>query len=100
MKKYQFGDYVLTGGEIPAMVLIDAVSRHIDGVLAKESIEEESFTNGMLEYPQYTRPETFEGQKVPEVLLSGNHKEIAKWRKEQSIIVTKTKRPELFNHNN
>lgn len=96
MKKYQFGDYVLTGGEIPAMVLIDAVSRHIDGVLAKESIEEESFTNGMLEYPQYTRPETFEGQKVPEVLLSGNHKEIAKWRKEQSIIVTKTKRPELF----
>lgn len=100
MKKYQFGDYVLTGGEIPAMVLIDAVSRHIDGVLAKESIEEESFTNGMLEYPQYTRPETFEGKKVPEVLLSGNHKEIAKWRKEQSIIVTKTKRPELFNHNN
>lgn len=64
------GDYVLTGGELPAMILIDAVSRYVDGVLNKESIEEESFSNGLLEYPQYTRPEVFEGMKVPEVLLS------------------------------
>ena len=78
------------------MVLIDAVSRHIEGVLSKESIKEESFSNGILEYPQYTRPEVFEGQRVPEVLLSGNHKEIAKWRQEQAKLVTKTKRPELF----
>ena len=95
-EEISIGDYVLTGGELPAMVLIDAVSRYIDGVLSKESIEEESFSNGFLEYPQYTRPEIFEGKKVPEILLSGNHKEIAKWRKEQAKIVTKTKRPELI----
>ena len=90
------GDYVLTGGELPAMILIDAVSRYVDGVLNKESIEEESFSNGLLEYPQYTRPEVFEGMKVPEVLLSGNHQNIEKWRKEQSLQITKQKRPDLM----
>ena len=90
------GDYVLTGGELPAMILIDAVSRYVDGVLSKESIEEESFLNGLLEYPQYTRPEVFEGMKVPEVLLSGNHQNIEKWRKEQALDITKNKRPDLL----
>ena len=90
------GDYVLTGGELPAMILIDAVSRYVDGVLSKESIEEESFSNGLLEYPQYTRPEVFEGLKVPEVLLSGNHQNIEKWRKEKSLEITKQKRPDLL----
>jgi tRNA (guanine37-N1)-methyltransferase len=90
------GDYVLTGGELPAMILVDSVSRYVDGVLNKESIEEESFSNGLLEYPQYTRPEVFEGLKVPEVLLSGNHQNIEKWRKEQSLEITKKKRPDLL----
>ena len=90
------GDYVLTGGELPAMILIDAVSRYVDGVLNKESIEEESFSNGLLEYPQYTRPEVFEGISVPEVLLSGNHQNIEKWRKEKSLEITKSKRPDLI----
>lgn len=96
-EEISIGDYVLTGGEIPAMVLIDAVSRYVDGVLNKESIMEESFSSGLLEYPQYTRPEVFEGEKVPEVLLSGNHQNIEKWRKEKSIEITKVKRPELLN---
>ena len=95
-EEISIGDYVLTGGEIPAMVLIDTVSRYVDNVITEESIEEESFSNGMLEYPQNTRPEKFEGEKVPEVWLSGNHQEIAKWRNEQAKIVTKTKRPELL----
>ena len=95
-EEISIGDYVLTGGEIPAMVLIDAVSRYVEGVLNKDSIEEESFSNGLLEYPQYTRPEIFEGMKVPEVLLSGNHQNIEKWRKEKSIEITKKKRPELL----
>ena len=72
-EEISIGDYVLTGGEIPAMVLIDSVSRYIEGVLSQDSIKEESFTNNLLEYPQYTRPEEFEGVRVPEVLLSGNH---------------------------
>ena len=95
-EEISIGDYVLTGGEIPAMVLIDSVSRYAEGVISKESIEEESFTNGLLEYPQYTRPEVFEGEKVPEVLLSGNHQNIAKWRKEEALIITKIKRPDLL----
>ena len=95
-EEISIGEYVLTGGEIPAMVLIDAVSRYVDGVLTKESIMEESFSNGLLEYPQYTRPEVFEGEKVPEVLLSGNHQNIEKCRKEKSIEITKKKRPELL----
>lgn len=95
-EEISIGDYVLTGGELPAMVLIDCVSRYVDGVLNKDSIEEESFSTGLLEYPQYTRPEIFEGKKVPEVLLSGNHQNIEKWRKEKSIEITKNKRPELL----
>ena len=91
------GDYVLTGGELPAMILIDAVSRYVDRVLSADSIEEESFSNGLLEYPQYTRPEVFEGMKVPEVLISGNHQNIEKWRKEKALEITKLKRPDLIN---
>ena len=96
-EEISIGDYVLTGGEIPAMVLIDSVSRYADGVIAKESTDEESFSNGMLEYPQYTRPEVFNGVKVPEVLLSGHHENIDKWRKEESLKITKLKRPDLIN---
>ena len=95
-EEISIGDYVLTGGELPAMVLIDAVARYRDGVLSKKSIEEETFSNGLLEYPQYTRPEIFEGMEVPKVLLSGNHKEIKKWKLEQSIEITKKKRPEIL----
>ena len=95
-EEISIGDYVLTGGELPAMVLIDSVSRYIEGVLKEESIKEESFTNGLLEYPQYTRPEVFEGEKVPEILLSGHHENIEKWRKDKSIEITKKKRPDLL----
>ena len=95
-EEISIGDYVLTGGEIPAMALIDSVSRYVDGVLTGESIKEESFSQGLLEYPQYTRPEVFEGVKVPEVLLSGHHENIDKWRKEQSIHITEKKRPDLL----
>ena len=95
-EEISIGDYVLTGGEIPAMVLIDSVSRYNSGVIAEESIEEESFANGLLEYPQYTRPEVFEGVKVPEVLLSGHHANIEKWRKEKALEITKLKRPDLL----
>ncbi|MBR0351101.1 MAG: tRNA (guanosine(37)-N1)-methyltransferase TrmD [Clostridia bacterium] len=96
-EEISIGDYVLTGGELPAMVLVDSVSRYVDGVLNEESINEESFSNGFLEYPQYTRPEVFEGMKVPEVLLSGNHQNIEKWRKEKALEITKAKRPDLNN---
>ena len=95
-EEISIGDYVLTGGEIPAMVLIDSVSRYVKEVLNEESIQEESFSNGLLEYPQYTRPEIFEGVKVPEILLSGHHENIEKWRKEKSIEITKKKRPEML----
>ncbi len=95
-EEISIGDYVLTGGEIPAMVLIDSVSRYVKGVLKEDSIKEESFSNGLLEYPQYTRPEVFEGEKVPEVLLSGNHQNIDKWRREKSLEITKLKRPDLL----
>ncbi len=95
-EEISIGDYVLTGGEIPAMVLIDSVSRYIEGVLKKRSIQEESFSNGLLEYPQYTRPEIFEGETVPEILLSGHHEKIQKWRKEKSLEITKKKRPDLL----
>ena len=95
-EEISIGDYVLTGGEIPAMVLIDSVSRYVEGVLKADSIKEESFSYGLLEYPQYTRPEIFEGEKVPEILLSGNHQEIDKWRKEKSLEITKKKRPDLL----
>ena len=95
-EEISIGDYVLTGGEIPAMVLIDSVSRYVEGVIKKESTEEESFSNGLLEYPQYTRPETFLNSKVPEVLLSGNHQNIEKWRRQKSLENTYKKRPELL----
>lgn len=95
-EEISIGDYVLTGGELPAMVLIDSISRYVDGVLSEESIKEESFTNNLLEYPQYTRPEIFHGIKVPEVLLSGHHENIKKWREEQSLKNTLQKRPNLL----
>ena len=95
-EEISIGDYVLTGGEIPAMVLIDSVSRYIDGVITKESTQEESFSNGFLEYPQYTRPEIFLDKKVPEVLLSGHHENIKKWREEESLKITKQNRPDLL----
>jgi tRNA (guanine37-N1)-methyltransferase len=91
------GDYVLTNGALPAMVVIDAVTRLLPGVLGDEdSAREESFSQGLLEYPQYTRPAEFRGMKVPEVLLSGNHAEIARWRAEQAERRTKERRPDLL----
>ena len=91
------GDYVLTGGELPAMMMIDAVSRLVPGVLNNEaSAEFESFQDNLLEYPQYTRPEEYEGRKVPEVLLSGHHANIEKWRREKSIERTLAARPDLL----
>ena len=95
-EEISIGDYVLTGGELPAMVLMDSVSRYVTGVLKPDSIQEESFSNGLLEYPQYTRPEVFEGEKVPEILLSGHHEKIQEWRKEKSLEITKNKRPDLL----
>lgn len=95
-EEISIGDYVLTGGELPAMVLIDSVSRYVAGVLKEDSIQEESFINGLLEYPQYTRPEIFLGKRVPEVLLSGHHENIKEWRRDQSIINTYLKRPDLL----
>lgn len=91
------GDYVLTGGELPAMVLVDAISRMVPGVLSnQESSEQESFDQGLLEYPQYTRPEEWRGKRVPEVLLSGHHKNIEGWRHEQALRRTKERRPDLY----
>jgi tRNA (guanine37-N1)-methyltransferase len=90
------GDYVLTGGEIPAMVLVDAVVRQIDGVINTASLANESFSDTLLEYPQYTRPREFRGVGVPEVLFSGNHAEIEKWKYQESVRVTKKYRPELI----
>ena len=93
------GDYVLTGGELPAMVVIDAVLRLIPGVLgSEESALDDSHTAGLLEYPQYTRPEDFRGWKVPDILLSGDHAKIARWRREQSLKRTLERRPELLNN--
>ena len=96
MKEISIGDYVLTGGELPAMVLCDAVSRYVEGVLSTGSTDEESFSNGLLEYPQYTKPRVFDGLEVPEILTNGNHKEIAKWKLEQSLTITKKRRPDLY----
>ena len=95
-EEISIGDYVLTGGELPAMVLIDSVSRYVEGVLKEDSVQEESFSNGFLEYPQYTRPEIFRDKKVPEILLSGHHENIKKWRQERSLEITKLKRPDLL----
>ena len=91
------GDFVLTGGELAAMAVIDAVARLIPGVLNKEeSFMDESFSENLLEYPQYTRPAEFMGRKVPDILLSGHHKNIEKWRREQALERTKRKRPDLL----
>ena len=98
-EELSIGDYVLTGGEIPAMAVTDAVSRYVDGVIKKESLSEESFSDGLLEYPQYTRPQDFMGVKVPEVLTNGNHAEIAKWRKNKSVELTASRRPDLLKDN-
>lgn len=96
-EEISIGDYVLTGGEIPAMTVVDAVARMCDGVLSDEvCFKDESIYSGLLEYPQYTRPETWEGESVPAVLLSGHHKNIEKWRLEKSLEITAERRPDLL----
>ena len=91
------GDFVLTGGEMAAIPVIDSIVRLVPGVLNKsESHEDESFSDGLLEYPQYTRPEVFEGERIPEVLISGHHENIRKWRRLQSLLITKERRPDLY----
>lgn len=97
-EEISIGDYVLTGGELPAMVIVDSISRHIEGVLhSGESAEIESFENGLLEYPQYTKPREFMGLSVPEVLVSGDHKKVDQWREEQAQKITRLRRPDLLN---
>lgn len=95
-EEISIGDYVLTGGELPAMVITDCLARYCDGVISSESLTEETFNSGLLEYPQYTRPQEFKGMKVPDVLLSGNHGEVDKWRYNKSVEITKEKRPDLL----
>lgn len=95
-EEISIGDYVLTGGELPAMVLVDSVARYVDGVITTESLSQESFSEGLLEYPQYTRPQVFMGLEVPEVLVSGDHKKVDDWRRQKSIEITKKNRPELI----
>ena len=96
-EEISIGDYVLTGGEIPACILVDSVARLVDGVLSDpECYEKESVSSGLLEYPQYTRPYEFHGVKVPDVLISGHHENIDKWRNEMSVEATKAKRPDLY----
>lgn len=96
-REISIGDFVLTGGELPALCLIDAVSRKVEGTLGKiESADEDSFSNGLLEYPHYTKPREYRGLKVPDVLLNGNHKEIAEFRFNMSLERTKKKRPDLY----
>lgn len=98
-EEISIGDYVLTGGELPAMVLTDAVCRYVDGVISSDSLTAESFSDNLLEYPQYTRPQVFMGLEVPEVLLNGNHKLINEWRREQAIKLTKKLRPDIIKDN-
>ena len=96
-EEISLGDFVLTGGEIAALAIIDSVARFLPGVLGNEaSAQEDSFNQGLLEYPQYTRPREFRGQSVPDILLSGDHQKIAKWRREQALRVTKERRPDLL----
>lgn len=98
-EEYSVGDFVLTGGELPAMVMIDAISRYLPGVLgSSDSVKTDSFSDGLLEYPQYTRPAEFNGLTVPDVLLSGDHGRIARWRREQQLLRTLQKRPELLDN--
>ena len=99
-EELSIGDFVLTGGEIPAMAVVDAVARYVDGVINGESLSEESFASGMLEYPHYTRPQEFMGLKVPEVLISGHHGKIDEWRKEKSREITLRNRPDLIKKEN
>jgi len=94
-EEISIGDYVLTGGELPAMVVCDCVARYVDGVISDGSLVDESFISGNLEYPQYTRPAEFKGKKVPEVLLSGDHKKIDEWRRSESEKLTAARRPDL-----
>lgn len=93
---YSIGDYVLTGGELGAMVIADSIIRLLDGVIANESLEEETFSNDLLEYPQYTEPKEFEGKRVPDILYTGNHEAIKKYRLKQSLKITRENRPDLF----
>ncbi len=95
-EEISIGDYVLTGGELPAMVVADCLARYVDGVISTSSLVDESFSDGMLEYPQYTRPVEYRGLTVPEVLRSGNHARIDAWRREQSEEITARRRPDLF----
>jgi tRNA (guanine37-N1)-methyltransferase len=95
-EEISIGDYVLTGGELPAMVVCDCLARYVDGVISNGSLVDESFSDGMLEYPQYTRPATFNGVDVPQVLLSGNHAKIDEWRRQESAKITKKLRPDLI----
>ena len=95
-EEISIGDYVLTGGELPAMVICDCVARYVDGVISDGSLIDESFSNGLLEYPQYTRPAEYRGVKVPDVLLSGDHKKIDEWRQSEGRKITKLRRPDLF----
>lgn len=97
VKEFSIGDYVLSGGEIAAMAIIDACVRLLPGVMGtSQSLEEESFSAGLLEYPQYTRPRTWNGRDIPDVLLSGDHQKIAQWRREQALTLTKARRPDLL----
>ena len=95
-EEISIGDYVLTGGELPAMVLTDCVSRYVDGVISASSLVDESFSDNLLEYPQYTRPQEYKGLAVPEILRSGNHAKIDAWRREQALELTKKRRPDLL----
>ena len=96
-EEISIGDYILTGGELPALVLIDAISRHIDRVVgSKTSVEEDSLSDGLLKYPQYTMPRSFRGEEVPEILLSGHHENIENWRRDLSLKRTQNKRPDLW----
>ncbi len=99
-EEISIGDYVLTGGELPAMVVCDCVARYVEGVLSEGSLVDESFASGALEYPQYTRPAEYKGLKVPEVLLSGDHKKIDEWRKNESDKLTAARRPDLLDRKN
>ena len=95
-EELSIGDYVLTGGELPAMVVCDCVARYVDGVISGESLKDESFASELLEYPQYTRPAVYKGISVPEVLLSGNHAEVDRWRAEQALEIPRKNRPDLL----
>ena len=95
-EEISIGDYVLTGGELPAMVIADCVSRYVDGVISHSSLVDESFSENLLEYPQYTRPQQYKGLTVPDVLRSGDHGKVDAWRREQALLLTKKRRPDLL----